>query len=45
VNGTPADLVFLKTESGADSTRRATYARATGYQAPLSAVLGIRQTF
>lgn len=43
--GTPSDLVFLKTETGADATRRATYATATSHQSPLAFVLGIRHAF
>ncbi len=43
--GTPQDLVWLKTDTGADSVRRAAYAHALSYQSPFSAVLGIHQAF
>jgi hypothetical protein len=43
--GTPEDLVWLKTDSGADAARRANYGHAVSYQSPLSAVLGIRRSF
>ena len=44
-HGTPADLIWLKTDAGTESTRRATYAHAFSYQSPLSVILGIRQSF
>ena len=43
--GTVADLPFLKNVDGTDATRRRTYATATAFQSPLSAVLGIQKTF
>jgi hypothetical protein len=44
-HGESADLVFLKTESGADAVRRATYRSATAFQAPFAAALGIHRSF
>jgi hypothetical protein len=44
-NGTREDLVFLKAGDSADASRRRSYAHATGYQSPRSAVLGIRRAF
>ena len=43
--GTAADLVFLKTDTGAAATHRATFSTATATQSPLAAVLGIRHAF
>jgi hypothetical protein len=43
--GTLADLVFLRSETGTIPTRRSAYETPTGYQAPLSAVLGIHRAF
>lgn len=43
--GSREDLVWLKTDTGLESARRNNYAHATAYQSPLSAVLGIRQSF
>jgi hypothetical protein len=43
--GTRSDLVFLKTETGADAVRQTNYAVGTSFQAPASAVLGIRHAF
>jgi hypothetical protein len=39
------DLVFLKTVTGADATRRTAFGLPTAFQAPLSAVLGVHHGF
>ena len=44
-HGDATDLVFLKTESGADAVRRATYGSATAFQSPFAAALGIHRSF
>jgi hypothetical protein len=44
-HGTREDLIWLKTESGGESSRNRTYSHATAYQTPRSAVLGIHQAF
>jgi hypothetical protein len=43
--GTLSDLVFLKNEDGTDAIRRPSYASATTFQLPLSAVLGVQRAF
>jgi hypothetical protein len=43
--GTPEDLVFLKTTDGEQAARRASFATASQYQSPRSAVLGIQRGF
>ncbi len=43
--GDATDVVFLKNENGTDATRRASYAHATSFQAPFSAVLGVQRSF
>ncbi|MEO8844068.1 MAG: hypothetical protein ABI591_04770 [Kofleriaceae bacterium] len=47
--GTPEDLVFLRTDDGDSpgrpATRSQTYAQATAFQAPFSAVLGVHRSF
>ena len=43
--GTPADLVFLKNADGTAAIRSPSYAAATAFQSPLSAVLGVHRAF
>jgi len=43
--GTPSDLVFLRTEGGSPVVRNTGFQVPTAYQAPLSAVLGLRTQF
>jgi len=45
VNGTPSDLVFLRTETGNPAVRNTGFQVPLAYQAPLSAVLGVRTRF
>ena len=45
VGGAASDLVFLRTESGGVPARNPGFQVPTGYQAPLSAVLGVRSRF
>ncbi len=45
VGGTYEDLVFLKTTSEQPAVRRSGYGMPFGFQAPLSAMLGIRRAF
>jgi hypothetical protein len=44
-HGRLSDLIFLKNEDGTDATRRPSYATATSFQSPFSAVLGVQRTF
>jgi hypothetical protein len=44
-HGDPTDLPFLRSESGARVGRSATYAKATAFQAPFAAALGIHRSF
>jgi hypothetical protein len=43
--GTLSDLVFLKNEDGSDAIRRPSFANATSFQPPFSAVLGVQRAF
>lgn len=45
VNGTVADLRYLKTVNGGIPNINANYGRPTGYQAPLSMRFGVRASF
>jgi hypothetical protein len=45
VGGSASDLVFLRTETGTVPARNPGFQVATRYQAPLSAVLGVRSRF
>jgi len=45
VNGSPSDLVFLRTETGNPAVRNSGFQVPLAYQTPLSAVLGVRTRF
>ena len=43
--GSYEDLLFLKTVTGTEASRRTAYGLPTAFQAPLSAVFGVHRAF